>query len=158
MILVYIPPNTDCSLFFDDMERNISILSAENRHVFLFGDFILDTFKSTPFKTNKVDAENVTNILTDFNLFKLIHKPTRIKPPSATLFDNIYTNYPITVDTCKSGILTSDISDHFFVFGIFDNLLPKCFQRYCTRRHYSENSITSFSKSLKNTMEYNLFN
>ena len=48
--------------------------------------------------------------LYDFNLFKLLHKPTRIKPPSATLLDNIYTNYLITVDTCKSGTLTSDIS------------------------------------------------
>ena len=66
-------------------------------------DFNLDTFKSTPFKTNKVDSENFPNILTGFNLFKLIHKPARIKPPSATLLDNIYTNYPITVDTCKSG-------------------------------------------------------
>ena len=44
LILVYRPPNTDCSLFFDDLKRNISILSAENRHAFLFGDFNLDTF------------------------------------------------------------------------------------------------------------------
>ena len=90
LILVYTPPNTDCSLFFDDLEGNISILSAENGHIFLLGDFNLDTFKSTLFKTNKVDAENFTNILTGFNFFKLIHKPTRIKLPSATLLDNIY--------------------------------------------------------------------
>ena len=44
LILVYRPPNTDCSLFFNDLERNIPILSAEKRHVFLFGDFNLDTF------------------------------------------------------------------------------------------------------------------
>ena len=67
LILVHRPPNTDCSLFFDDLEINISILSAENRHVFIFGDFNLDTFKSILFKTNKVDAENFTNILTGFN-------------------------------------------------------------------------------------------
>ena len=35
IILVYRPPNTDCSLFFNDFERNITNLSAENRHVFL---------------------------------------------------------------------------------------------------------------------------
>ena len=51
---------------------------------------------------------------------KLIHKPTRIKPPSATLLDNIYTNIPLTVDNCKSGILISDISDHFIVFGMLN--------------------------------------
>ena len=42
LILVYRPPNTDCSLFFDDLERNISILSAENRHIFLLRDFNLE--------------------------------------------------------------------------------------------------------------------
>ena len=65
--------------------------------MFLLGDFNLDTLKIAPFKTNKVHGENFTNILTGFDLFKLVHKPTRIKPPSATLLDNIYTNYPITV-------------------------------------------------------------
>ena len=149
LILVYRPHNTDWSLFFDDLERIISILSAENRHIFLLGDFNIDTFKSALFKTNKVDTENFTNILTSFNLFKLIHKPTRIKSPSATLLDNIYTNYPTTVDTCKSGILTNDISDQFFVFGIFDNLNLNCSQGYCTRRHYTEKNTSSFSKSLK---------
>ena len=99
LLLVYRPPNTDCSLFLDDLERNISILSAENRHVFLLGDFNLDTFKSTPLKNpNKVDAENFTNILTGFNLFKLIHKQTQINPPSAALLDNIYTNYSNAVN------------------------------------------------------------
>ena len=43
------------------------------------------------------------------------------------------------------GILTSDISDHFLVFEIFDNLNLKCSQWYCTRRHYSEEkNISSF--------------
>ena len=152
LTLVFRPPNTDCSLIFDDLERNISILFAENRHVFLFGDFNLDTLK-----TNKVDAENFTNILIGFNLFKLIHKPTQIKPPSATLLDNMYTHYPITVDTCKSGILASDICDHF-VFAIYNNLIPKCSQRCCTIRHYSENNIIIFQIFFKNQMECNLIN
>ena len=51
-------------------------------------------------------------------MFQLIHKPTRIKPPSTTLLDNIYTN----INSCRSGILTSNISDHFFVFGMFDDM------------------------------------
>ena len=109
------------------------------------GDFNLDTFKSTPFKTNKVDAFNCTNILTGFNLFKLIHKPTRINPPSATLLDNIHTNCLLTVDSCKSGILTSYMSDHFFVFGIFDNLNPKCI----VPEDIIQKKISSFSKSFK---------
>ena len=55
-------------------------------------------------------------------MYKLIHTPTRIKPSSATLLDNIYTSIHINIDSCKSGILTSNISDHFFVFGIFEHM------------------------------------
>ena len=55
-------------------------------------------------------------------MYKLIHKPTRINPPSATLLDNIYTNIHINIDSCKSGIRTSNISDHFFVFCISDQM------------------------------------
>ena len=51
-----------------------------------------------------------------FNMYKLIHKPTRVKLPSATLLDNIYTNIQITIDNCESGILMSNIIDNFFVF------------------------------------------
>ena len=50
-------------------------------------------------------------------MYKLIHKPTRVYPPSATLLDNIYTNIQITIDNCESGVITSNISDYFFVFG-----------------------------------------
>ena len=74
------------------------------------------------YQAKTIDSENFTNLLSEFNMYKLIHKPTRIKLPSATLLDNIYTNIPINIDSCKSGILTSNISDHFFVFGAFDNL------------------------------------
>ena len=128
LILAYRPPNTDCSLFLMIWKEIFQFIFREQAHIYI-RDFNLDAFKSTPFKPNKVDAKIFTNILTGFNLFKLIHKS-----PSATLLDNIYTNYPITVETCKSGILTSDISDHFFVCGIFDNLNPKCSQRYCTQK------------------------
>ena len=55
-------------------------------------------------------------------MYKLIYKPTRIKPPCATLLDNIYTNIQITIDSPNSGIIISDLSDHFFVFGIFDDM------------------------------------
>ena len=54
-------------------------------------------------------------------MYKLIYKPTRINPPCATLLDNIYTNIQITVDSYKSGITISDISDYFYVFSIFED-------------------------------------
>ena len=75
-----------------------------------------------PYQSNNVNSENFTNALARFNMYKLIYKPTRIKPPCATLLVNIYTNIHITIDSSKSGIIISDISDHFIVFGIFDDM------------------------------------
>ena len=56
------------------------------------GDYNYDTFQTSIYKFNSINSENFTNVLAGFNMFKVIHKPTRIKPPSATLLDNIYTN------------------------------------------------------------------
>ena len=54
--------------------------------------------------------QKFTNALAGFNMYKLIYKPTGIKPPRATLLDNIYTNIQITIDGSKSGIIISDIN------------------------------------------------
>ena len=43
-----------------------------------------------------------------------IYKTTRITPHSQTVFDNIFTNFPLY--NCTSKILVDDISDHFPIF------------------------------------------
>ena len=55
----------------------------------------------------------------DKSFYNLISRPTRINNATATLIDNIYTN-SVSLDKDKfSGVLTSDISDHFMVFCMF---------------------------------------
>ena len=122
VIILYRPPNTDSTIFMKDMEEMFTILTSENRDIFMIGDFNYDTFKNSIYQLKSMDSEHFTNILAGFNMYKLIHKPTIIKPPSATLLDNIYINIHINIDSCKSGILISNISDNFFVFGIFDHM------------------------------------
>ena len=100
----------------------LTVLNNENRDIFLIGDFNNDTYKSSIYQRNNVNSENFMNTLARFNMYNLMYKPTRIKPPCATLLDNIYTNIQITIDSSKSGIIISDISDHLFVFGIFDDM------------------------------------
>ena len=79
-------------------------------------------------------------------MFQLIHKPTRIKPPSATLLDNVYTNINITIDSCKSGILTTNISDHLFVFGIFDDMEINQTKNTFKTIYITEKNISKFAK------------
>ena len=104
---------------------------------------------------NSTDSENFTNILAEFHMYKLIHKTTRIRPPSASLLDNIYTNTQITIDSCKSGILTSNISDHFFVFGIFNNMKISQTKNVSKIRYFTEKNISKYAKILNTkTWEY----
>ena len=64
-------------------------------------------------------------------------------------FTNMYTNIQITVDSCESGILTSNISDHFFVFGFFDNMKINKTQNYTRKRDFTEKKIKKLKKKKK---------
>ena len=156
VIILYRPPNTDSTIFMKDMEEMFTILTSENRDIFMIGDFNYDTFKNSIYQLKSMDSEHFTNILAGFNMYKLIHKPTRIKPPSATLLDNIYTNIHINIHSCKSGILTSNISDHFFVFGIFDHMKINQSKNTFNTRYFTEKYISKFAKILNNNSWENL--
>ena len=104
IILVYRPPNTDSNIFINDFEIILSKLDSKNIFIFMIGDFNYDKFKTSSFQSINIESETFTNRLADFNMYKLIHKPTRINPPSATLLDNIYTNIKITIDNRQLSI------------------------------------------------------
>ena len=97
IILLYRPPNTDSSIFINDLQRILSNLDSENSDIFMIGDFNYDTFETSSFQSINIESETFTNRLAEFNMYKHIHKPTREKPPSATLLDNMYTNTQITI-------------------------------------------------------------
>ena len=80
VIILYRPRNTHSSIFIKDMEAMITILTSENRDINMLGDFNYDTFKTSIYQMNNTDSENFTNIIAGFNMYKLIHKPTRIRP------------------------------------------------------------------------------
>ena len=84
------------------------------------------------------------------NIFlPLITLPTRIAGSSATLLDHIVTN--IADDTYDSGILLSDISDHFPVFYIrhFKDKYAKV-NPVKTFKKFDAPSISRFKTMLEN--------
>ena len=122
----------------------------------MIGDFNYDTYKYMMYHAKTIDSHNFTTFLSEFNMYKLIHKLSRIKPPSATLLDNIYTNIPINIDSCKSGILASNISDHFLVFGAFDNLKLNNDHNTYKKRNNTEKYIYKFVKGWNTNFFENL--
>ena len=79
----------------------------------------------------------------------LITKPTRISANSATLIDNVFTNARCTL---SSGIILSDLLDHFPIFLHFkynDNPILNT-GTINTQRDFSENNVNLFQEELGN--------
>ena len=63
VILVYRPPDTDSSIFINDLERIFTIMDSESRYIFMIGDFNYDTLKTSSFKSMNIESESFTNRL-----------------------------------------------------------------------------------------------
>ena len=79
------------------------------------------------------------------SMYPLIHYPTRVTDHSVTLIDNIFTN---DIDDMFSGIILADISDHFPIFCMSNNLHTTRQTQPIMKREISENNIQTFSSRL----------
>ena len=86
----------------------------------------------------------------------VITKPTRVCERSATLIDNIFTNC-CNFNDCLSGIMCTDISDHFPVFLIDFRIRCVTKDEHVTRRVYSQRNIAKFNEKLANYNWQNVF-
>ena len=68
-----------------------------------------------------------------------ILKPTRVTDTSATLIDHIYSNHTYTNQ--DSGIIVTDLSDHFGVFYITYNTTNKTESTYLYVRQLKDRHI-----------------
>ena len=55
----------------------------------------------------------------------LINRPTRISKNNTTIIDHILTN-TLMSNNCLTGIVKTDLTDHFPVFLVTDNNVDKC--------------------------------
>ena len=81
----------------------------------------------------------------------MITKPTRKTDFSATLIDHIYTNKKNL--NCKSGILVTDVSDHFGIFSILKNVNKINTTKSNTKRSrsFNDENMKIFKKLLDTT-------
>ena len=114
--VIYRPPNSDLVTFTDIMKNIVEKVRREYKICYLMGDYKINLLN--------VDTHQLTS---DFNdtLFSngfvpMITRPTRVTSNSATLIDNIFTNQVNNnnINHVMSGILLTDISDHYPIFHI----------------------------------------
>ena len=142
---VYRPPNTDLSLFNDEIFNMLNVIGRNSKKPsFIMGDFNMDLLHSGSHPQTGVFLNNFLS----HSFLPTIHHPTRITETSATLLDNIFTNnirYKM-----KTGIVYSDISDHLPIIMHVDFNLRRNKPFVRCKRFYNEDSVDNFKCALSN--------
>lgn len=112
--VIYRPPSGSLPEFFEFLESLLDYLASVNSHVVILGDFNIDLLHPCE------SVNEFLDIVTSNGFSNLIDAPTRITGTSETLIDLCLTN--INTDQLKSGVLTSDISDHLSIFCLIPKL------------------------------------
>ena len=142
---IYRAPGTNidlCTNIIEDLLQSIN----PNKYIYICGDFNIDLLEiDDHFKTT-----NYMNTLTSYGIFPTITKPTRVTKDTSTLIDNIFTN--ALTPNYTSGLLVTDISDHFPIFNIAQiSGFSSSFENNMTlSRQYSDRNISKFKNKLEN--------
>ncbi len=137
------PPLADMDIFTCHLLDIVDIVNTENKTLFLCGDFNIDLLSYNHHEKTKA----FTDDLYSRGISPLITKPTRVTDHSATIIDHIYTN--LGKSDFKSGIIITDVADHFGVFTITGgpcNVQPDQKKGY---RCFSDSAITNFREMLR---------
>ena len=106
------------------------------------GDLNIDLLK---YETHTKTSEFVDELFA-FGLCPLITKPTRVTSHSATLIDHIHSD--MINDVYKSGIVTTDLSDHFGIFTLLKMEKGTQSQNSYSARSFSSENISTFKRLL----------
>jgi hypothetical protein len=101
-------PGSIINLFNQILSDKLKMIASENKYIIHMGDYNVDLLKH--------DTHPPTSEFLDSNLIHsllpTINKPTKVTSSTATLIDNIFTNF-LDSDEVTACILPIDISDHF---------------------------------------------
>ena len=143
---VYRPPNQNTALFLEKFNDILSIITKDNKHCYVMGDFNLDLLQYN----HHVPTQKFIDSLFSHAFFNLISKPTRLTSYSATLIDNIFTNN--LSQNVLNGIVLNDLSDHLPVFTYFGNeTLTRRREKKIRTRVINAISLEKFNETLSNT-------
>ena len=139
--IIYRKPNTNVKEFQDDLLSVLQEMRVDKHKCVLLGDFNVNSL------SEEDTVEEFLTSLQCIGLDQLIQSPTRVTKESATLIDHIYSN--INISEIHSGIIQSDVSDHFTVFAIFKNLAKvQSSKKIIQYRCYKKYDINVFREDL----------
>ncbi|XP_065650275.1 uncharacterized protein LOC136078429 [Hydra vulgaris] len=142
---------------FDDWTQCSKCTSCNTnitkKHVYLTGDYNINLLNHS----SNVNVQYFLNTLIQHDIILTISKSTRITNTASTLLDNIFTN---NIHNCllESGIIKTDITDHFPIFLITNNITDNHFALKSTiqMRQINENSLLHFRNLLSEKIDWDL--
>ena len=145
-VVAYRPPDTDVVLFSDQLNCIQEKMKREKKLCYFLGDFNIDLLKND----FHIPTTNFLDMLYANSYINLISRPTRVTSDTATLIDNIFTNDLCTKNKRTSGILTTDITDHYIIFHIIDLVNIPVKDDFFLTRKFSEKNKELFSNAISN--------
>ena len=142
----YRQPAGNIQVFESFLKNILSFKKHNSKPVYITGDLNLNLLD---YKTN-AKVKSYLNIISSHNFIPLVNKPTRVSKYKATLIDHILTNTFIN-NNYTTGILKTDISDHFPVFFITQTELKNTKgTSFVFKRKITNSSLMGFKDILLN--------
>ena len=144
--VTYRQPAGNIKVFEDSLKNILSARNHNRKPFYLTGDLNLNLLD---YGTN-TKVKSYLNILFSHSFIPLINKPTRIFKNNATVIDHILTNTFIN-ENYLTGIVKTDISDHFPVFLLTETILNKTKQtNFVFKRKITDANLKNFDEALIN--------
>ena len=140
---IYRHPSNDLTDFMTYLESTLSKLSAENKDVYICGDFNIDLLKLD----DELKCLKFYNLLCSFGFLPLIIHPSRVvdnQEPS--LIDNIFSNN--ISHEINSGNIYLTLSEHFSQFASITYQKPTCKKNNIYQRDFSKYSAAAFHEEI----------
>ena len=144
--VLYRPPGTDVNVFNEYLEGILEKVKAEKKLLYLLGDYNINLLHAD----KHAASQDFLDLVYSHSLLPNITKPTRVTKTSATLIDNIFSNDIMSSNNLFTGILYSDITDHYPIFHIDNSSRVKSKDTVIKRRIFSQSNIANFSSALCN--------
>ena len=113
------------------------------KYYYIMGDFNVNCVEE--FSDLNIYSQQFINMFLSHYYLKLINIPTRITQNNASLLDNIYATDP---QIGNNGVLTSDISDHYSIFTIRQDVDSKILNKYRYKKEFTNKNISKIKKKL----------
>ena len=142
--VTYRQPAGNVKVFEDSLKKILAPKKFNNKPIYITGDFNLNLLD---YKTN-AKVKSYLNIIFAHGFIPVINKPTRISKNNATVIDHLLTNKFIN-ENYSTGIIKTDISDHFPVFFITETEVNKKEKsNFVFKREINDTNLREFNETL----------